>query len=120
MPLAACFDELPPRVSYLLSIITRLVGHLVGHLVFHLGEHLVVIVLSPMCFSCVVSSRSGVSSSRLVMRLERRRFGVFMCLLDLLPMAFSSRSYRLVGRDGERGVLMRLRNLFRGIFMNWE
>ena len=29
-------------------------------------------------------------------------------------------SYRFVGRDGERSALMRLRNLFRGIFMNWE
>lgn len=29
-------------------------------------------------------------------------------------------SYRLVRRDGERSALMRLRNLFRGIFMNWE
>lgn len=46
-------------------------------------------------------SRFVVSSSRLVMRLGRRRSGVVMCLLDLLPMAFSSRSYRLVGRDGD-------------------
>lgn len=29
-------------------------------------------------------------------------------------------SYRFVGRDGERSALMRLRNLFHGIFMNWE
>ena len=28
---------------------------------------------------------------------------IVMCLLDLFPMAFSSRPYRLVGRDGERG-----------------
>lgn len=47
-----------------------------------------------------------------------------MCLLDLsrwrsrlVPIASSN---RLVGRDGERGVLMRFRNLFHGIFMNWE
>lgn len=107
-------------------LVLRLVSHLVGRLV--------AIVLPSMCFSCVFfipfsggmclldlspcPSRSVVSSSRLVMRLGRRR--IVMCLLDLLPMAFSSRSYRLGGRSGERGGTMIFRNLFHGIFMNWE
>lgn len=65
-------------------------------------------------------SRSVVSSSRLVMRLGRRRPGGVMCLLDLSPMAFSSRSYRLVGRDGERGEATRFRSLFHDIFMYSE
>lgn len=113
-----------PRARFAL----RLVSHLVGRLV--------AIVLPSMCFSCVFfipfsgdmclldlfpcPSRSGVSSPRLAMRLGRRRSGGVMCLLDLLPMAFSSRSYRLGGRDGERGEMAKFRNLFHGIFMNWE
>lgn len=111
---------------------------------FHrLGGRLVVPALPSMCFSCVFSvhslascaclfcprarlvqssrrpSRSVVSSSRLVLRLGRRRV-VMCCLLDLFPMAFSSRPCRLVGRDEKRSETVRFRNLFHGIFMYSE
>lgn len=67
MSLASYFDELPPRVFYLLSIITRLVLRLVSHL----GGRLVMLALPPMRFSCVFSSRSRES----------------MCLPDLSPLS---------------------------------
>lgn len=118
MSLAYCFDELPPRVSYSLSPIMRLALRLVSHLVVRL----VTIALPSMCFSCVFfipfsggmclldlsprPSRSGVSLSRLAVRLGRRRI-VMCCLLDL-PRWRSShlvlsprRVGREAGRDGE-------------------
>ena len=115
--LAACFDELPlvPHPICLLSL-PRLVLLLVSHLVVRL----VAIVLPSMCFSCVFfipfsggmrlldlspcPSRSSVSSSRLVVRLGRRRI-VMCCLLDL-PRWRSSHlvlSPRQAGRGARRG-----------------
>lgn len=118
-----------PHPICLLSL-PRLVLLLVSHLVVRL----VAIVLPSMCFSCVfqfirrrpvpalfvpvpVSFRRLVASSR---RASRAAAGIVMCLLDLLPMAFSSRSYRLVGRDGERDGTMIFRNRFHDIFMYSE
>lgn len=103
-----------PRARFAL----RLVSHLVGRLV--------AIVLPSMCFSCVFfipfsggmclldlspcPSRSVVSSSRLVMRLGRRRI-VMCCLLDLPRWRSLVSSYRLVGRDGERDGATRFRSV---------
>lgn len=55
-------------------------------------------------------SRSVVSSSRLVMRLGRRRI-VMCCLLDLPRWRSLVSSYRLVGRDGERDGATRFRSV---------
>ena len=74
---------------------------------------LCLLYLSP----CPSRSIRLVASSR---RASRAAAGIVMCLLDLLPMAFSSRSYRLVGRDGERDGTMIFRNRFHDIFMYSE
>lgn len=127
MSLAACFDELSPRASGLLSIITRLVLRLVSHL----GGHLVVPALSSMCFSCVFSVHSPASyaclicpRTRLVVpsRLASRAAAVSACAACLIGSRWRLlvSSYRLVERGVERGETVRFRNLFHGIFMYSE
>lgn len=117
----SCFDELPPRASsYLLAIIARLVLRLVSlvsegislclsclrcvFLVFFFSSFagvLCLLDLSPY------SSRPVVSSSRLVLRLGRRRFGLpcaacLICSRWCSRLAPSSRrAGRGTGRDGE-------------------
>ena len=59
-------------------------------------------VLSPLDLS-PRSSRSVVSSSRLVLRLVSG--GGPSCACSIAPIAFSSRPCRLVGRDGERSEI---------------
>lgn len=54
--------------------------------------------LSPLDLSSR-SSRSVVSSSRLVLRLVSG--GGSSCACSIAPIAFSSRPYRIVGRDGK-------------------
>lgn len=71
---------------------------------------------------CLICPRapSRLSSRRSVSSCVSDGGIIVMCLLDLFPMAFSSRPCRFVGRDGERGGATRFRNPFHGIFMNWE
>lgn len=54
---------------------------------------------------CLICPRapSRLSSRRSVSSCVSDGGIIVMCLLDLFPMAFSSRPCRFVGRDGERG-----------------